>query len=59
MLVKTMHGKRLTHSISLDITEPLERVKDRLIDLEPNEMSQYRSVRLIYPMGKLRTLPLD
>ena len=59
MLVKTMHGKRATHKISLNITDPLEKVKDRLYELEPSEMNQYRSVRLIYPMGKLRSLPLD
>lgn len=59
MHVKTMHGKRLTHKIGVDITDPLDKVRERLSELEPSEMQQYRSVRLIYPMGRLRALPLD
>ena len=27
--------------------------------MDPVEMAQYHSVKLIYPMGKLKTLPLD
>ena len=38
---------------------PLEKVKERLYELEPEEMSAYRSIKLIYPMGKLRTLALE
>ena len=49
----------MTHKITLDILSPLEKVKDRLQELEPEEMSAYRSIKLIYPMGKLRTLQLD
>ena len=59
VLVKTLHGLRATHRITLDIMEPLEKVKERLMELEPEEMSQYRTIKLIYPMGKLRTLALD
>jgi len=57
--VKTLHGKRLTHKITLDIMEPLEKVKERLFELEPQEMAHYHSFKIIYPMGKLRTLALD
>jgi hypothetical protein len=39
--------------------EPFEKVKERLYELEPDEMSQYCTVKLIYPMGKLRTIALD
>lgn len=59
VFVKTLHGKRLTHKITLDILSPLEKVKERLYDLEPDEMAAYRSIKLIYPMGKLRTLPFE
>lgn len=38
---------------------PLEKVKERLYELEPEEMAAYRSIKLIYPMGKLRTLAMD
>ena len=37
----------------------MEKVKDRLCELEPEEMSAYRSIKLVYPMGKLRTLELN
>ena len=57
--MKTLHGKRLTHKISLDILSPLEKIKERLHEIEPEEMSAYRSIKLIYPMGKLKTLQLD
>ena len=56
--MKTLHGSRATHHISLDITEPFEKVKQRLYELEPDEMTQYCTVKLVYPMGKLRTLDL-
>ena len=59
VFVKTLHGKRLTHKITIDIMSPLEKVKERLYELEPEEMSAYRSIKLIYPMGKLRTLALE
>ena len=57
--MKTLHGKRLTHKITVEIMNPLEKVKERLYELEPEEMAQYRSIKLIYPMGKLRNLALD
>lgn len=59
VLVKTLHGLRATHRITLDIMEPFEKVKERLYELEPEEMMQYCTVKLIYPMGKLRTIALD
>ena len=59
MYVKTLHGNRSTHKITLSILDPLEKVKERLFEIEPAEMAQYRVVKLIYPMGKLHTLPLE
>ena len=57
--MKTLHGRRATHKITIDIMSPMDKVRERLYELEPDEMAQYRSVRLIYPMGRLRSLPLD
>ncbi len=57
--MKTLHGKRATHEISLDIMDPIEKIRERLYELEPQEMAHYHSTKLIYPMGKLRTLALD
>ena len=57
--VKTLHGKRATHKITLDILEPLEKIRERLFELEPTEMAHYHSLKLVHPMGKLRSLPLD
>ena len=54
-----MHGHRATHRITLDINDPLEKIKERLYELEPDEMNQYCTLKLIYPMGKLRVLALD
>ena len=59
MLVKTLYGKRKTHKVSVDIMTPLEKVKEQIAMMDPVEMAQYHSVKLIYPMGKLKTLPLD
>lgn len=57
--VKTLHGLRSTYKIHVDITEPCERIKERLFELEPEEMCQYHTVKLVYPMGVLRTLDLS
>ncbi len=39
--------------------DPIEKIRERLYELEPQEMAHYHSTKLIYPMGKLRTLALD
>jgi len=39
VFVKTLHGKRLTHKVTIDIMMPLEKVKERLYELEPDEMA--------------------
>jgi len=57
--VKTLHGKRATHKITLEILEPLEKIKERLFELEPLEMAHYHSFKIMHPMGKLHQLALD
>mmetsp|Transcript_16616 Transcript_16616/g.22451 ORF Transcript_16616/g.22451 Transcript_16616/m.22451 type:complete len:103 (-) Transcript_16616:532-840(-) len=59
VLVKTLHGKRATHRITLEILEPLDKIRERLYELEPSEMAHYHSIKILQPMGKLRVLPLD
>ena len=57
--MKTLHGKRATHKITLEILEPLDKIRERLYELEPAEMANYHSIKIIQPMGKLRVLPMD
>jgi len=41
--VKTMHGKRLTHSVEVSIFDKVEVVIEKLLKLEQDEMVRYLS----------------
>lgn len=56
--VKTMHGKRLTHTVEVSIYDRAEIVIDKLIKLDQEEMTTYFNYKLLYCMGKLHTLDL-
>ena len=57
--VKTMHGKRKTHSIEVSIFDKVEVLMDKLLKLEQDEMVRYLSYKLLYCMGKVQTLDLS
>ena len=57
--VKTLHGQRKTHTFQVSIFDKVEKIRDKLDSLEPEDMRQYPSPRLIYPMGKLRILDMN
>lgn len=57
--VKTLHGKRLTHLIKVSILDKVEKIAEKLTELDPIEISSYHSINLVYPMAKLRILPHD
>ena len=59
MRVKTLHGSRVTHSIKVSILDKIEKIGEKLHELDPDELSQYNVLNLVYPMGKIRNLPLD
>ena len=56
--VKTMHGKRTTHSLEVSIFDKLEVVIDKLFKLEQNEMVRYFNYKLLYCMSKVTPLDL-
>ena len=57
--MKTLHGKRLTHPIKVSILDKIEKIGEKLMEIDPVEISSYHSINLVYPMGKLRILPHD
>lgn len=62
--MKTFHGshnngKRETYEFTVTITDKLEKLKELLLQKDPEEMSSYHVIKFVYPMGVLRTLSLD
>lgn len=59
MFVKTFHGKRQNFEFTVLITDKLEKLRELLTQREPEEMSSYHVIKLVYPMGTLKNLNLD
>jgi hypothetical protein len=59
IFVKTFHGNRETFEFSVLITDRLEKLRDMLMQREPEEMASYHVIKLIYPMGTLKNLNLE
>ena len=59
VLVKTFHGNRKTYEFQVSISEKVGNLRDLLAQREPEEMSSYHVIRLVYPMGVLKNLNLD
>jgi hypothetical protein len=57
--VKTFHGKRQNYEFNVHIYEKLEKLRDLLLQRDPEEMSSYHVIKLVYPMGTLKHLNLD
>ena len=57
--MKTFHGKRTNFEFTVFITDKLEKLRELLLQREPEEMSSYHVVRFFYPMGTLKNLSLD
>lgn len=57
--VKTFHGKRQTYEFTVMISDKVEKLRDLLMQREPEEMSSYHVIKLVYPMGTLKNLNLD
>jgi len=41
------------------ITDKLDKLRELLMQREPEEMSSYHLIKLVYPMGTLKNLNLD
>lgn len=41
------------------ISDKLEKLRDLLMQKEPEEMASYHLIKFVYPMGTLRALSLD
>lgn len=57
--MKTFHGKRTNYEFTVLITDKLEKLRDLLFQREPDEMSTYHVIKLVYAMGTLRNLNLE
>ena len=57
--VKTFHGKRTVHKIRVSITDPVERIINKLFQIEPEEMGLYHNLKLVMPIGRIVTLQMD
>jgi hypothetical protein len=56
--VKTMHGKRLSHSIEVSIFDRVKTVIDKLMKIDQDDMVRYISYKLLLCMGKMQALDL-
>lgn len=43
----------------MSIVDLIEKIKEKLEELEPDQMAMYQDFKLVYPMGKIRILPLN
>jgi hypothetical protein len=41
------------------ITDKVDKIREMLLQEEPEEMHSYHLIRIVYPMGKLRNLNLE
>lgn len=57
--VKTLHGQRKTHSFQVSIFDKIDKICDKLREVEPEDMKAYSQPRLVYPVGKIRILNLE
>lgn len=57
--VKTFHGKRMNYDFTVLISDKLDKLCELLMQREPEEMSSYHVIRLVYPMGTIKNLNLD
>jgi len=57
--VKTMHGERKTHRMEFSIMDKVEKVTEKLAEIEPQEMLKYYTFRLLFPIGRLQELKTD
>lgn len=59
VFVKTFHGKRQTYEFTVLIADKVDKLRALLSVQEPEEMSSYHIIRIVYAMGSVKSLPLD
>ena len=59
MNIKTLHGERKTHKVDVSIIDLVSKIKEKLAEIEPEEMKKYPNVKFVHPMGQIKILPLD
>lgn len=57
--MKTFHGKRTNFEFTVLITDKLDRLRELLVEREPDEICSYHVLKFVYAMGSLKNLPLD
>jgi len=57
--VKTLHGQRKTYTFQVSIFDKVDKIREKLHELSPEDIQSYPTPRLIYPMGKLRILDME
>ena len=56
--MKTLHDDRKTHTVHVSIIDLVSKIKEKLQELDP-VVKKYQTVKLVYPMGKIKVLGLD
>lgn len=59
MSVKTFHGKRENYEFTVLVSDKIEKLRELLMQKEPEEIQSYHVLKFIYPMGTIRYLSLD
>ena len=57
--MKTLHGQRKTYTFQVSIFDKVDKIREKLHELSPEDIQSYPTPRLIYPMGKLRILDME
>jgi hypothetical protein len=57
--VKTFHGKKQNYEFNVRISDKVDKLRELLMQREPEEMSSYHVIKLVYPMGTLKNLNLE
>ena len=57
--VKTLHGERTNYSVRVSIYDTVATIGEKLAKIDPNELGSYIGLKIIYPMSKINSLPLD
>ena len=59
IIVKTLHGERKQHRFQVSILDKVSKLRDLLLQTEPEEIGGYFTMKFIWPMGQLKTLNME
>jgi hypothetical protein len=57
--VKTFHGKRQNYEFTVLIADKVDKLRELLTQKDPEEMSSYHFIKIVYPMGTVKNVNMD